>query len=71
MVLGDYGISALIGKVVDFIYLFVAGITGYAGDLASIIVLGLFITLLVGVAVLLTDGGRKALKGLMGIGKIQ
>jgi hypothetical protein len=71
MTLGDYGISALIGKVVDFIYLFVAGLTGFAGDFASIIVLGLFITLLVGIAVLMTDGGRKALKGLMGVGKIQ
>jgi len=70
MALGEYGISALIGKVVDFIYLFVAGITGYAGDFASIVVLGLFVGLLVGVAVLMTDGGRKALSGLMKIGKV-
>jgi hypothetical protein len=69
MVLGDYGISALIGKVVDFIYLFVSGLTGFAGDFASIIVLGLFVTLLVGIAVLMTDGGRKTIKGLMGVSK--
>jgi hypothetical protein len=69
MALGEYGISALIGKVVDFLYLFTAGIADYAGDMASIIVLGLFVTLLVGVAVLLTDGGRRTVKGLMGLGK--
>jgi hypothetical protein len=69
MALGDYGISALIGKVVDFIYLFVAGLTGYAGDLSSIIVLGLFVTLLVGVAVLMTDSGKKILRDVTSIGK--
>jgi hypothetical protein len=71
MTLGDYGISALIGKVVDFMYLFVSGLAGYAGDLSSIIILGLFVTLLVGVAVLMTDGGKKALHGLMGVGKVK
>jgi len=71
MSLGEYGISALIGKVVDFIYLFVAGMVGYAGDFSSIIVLGLFVALLVTVAVALTEGGRRALTSLMKMGKLQ
>lgn len=69
MALGEYGISALIGKVVDFIYLFTAGLTNYAGDFSSIVVLGLFVGLLFAVALTMTDGGRKILKGLMNIGK--
>jgi hypothetical protein len=69
MTLGDYGISALIGKVVDFIYLFVAGLAGYASDLSSIIVLGLFIGLLVAVAMTMTGGGRKVLTDITSLGR--
>ena len=53
----------------DFLYLFVAGLAGYATDLSSIIVLGLFVGLLVAVSLTMTTGGRKVLNDLMSFGK--
>ena len=71
MTLGEYGINALLGKVVDFIYLMVNGFVDNAGDLSSIIILMLFITLIGGALVLMTESGRKAIKGVFNLGRIK
>jgi hypothetical protein len=65
--LGGYKAGDIAGAVVTGMYLFVGGLTGFAGDLGAMVVLGVFASIIVVSLVSMTEGGRKTIKGLFGV----
>ena len=71
MVLGEYGVTALVGKFLDFFYLVVAGFVDNAATfvalgvgLVAVILLGVFITVMLGVTKAPVDGLNSILRSL-------
>jgi hypothetical protein len=67
--LGGYKAGDIAGAFVTGMYLFVNGMTGYAGDIGSILVLGFAVFAIITAAVMMTDGGKKVMKDIMNIKK--
>lgn len=76
MTLGEYGVSALVGKIFDGLYLVVNGLVGEAGTFAEIFVglialalVGAMIALVAAVLVMVPKTIGSALKSVGGIGR--